>query len=291
MNIFILSVSEHIHSTNRIYQEAKKNGHIVRIINHANCLVNINNTKQEVIYQGKNIAAIPHVIIPRIGNTIGKHGATVVKAFESNGVKTIASSSGITLAQNKINSLQFLNEHHIKVPKTIAGFNAETVDEQIDLLGGTPIIIKLQKGTQGIGVMIAETKKSAKSIIETFYSLNSPFLLQEYIKESNGEDIRAFVVGNKVVAAMKRKGSNDDFRSNIHRGGFGKKIILSDKEKAIAIQAAKIMNLQVAGVDMIVSKKGLLVLEVNASPGLQGIEHVTKTNIARTIIKYIEKYV
>lgn len=291
MNIFILSVGEHIYSTNRLYREAKRRGHSVRVINHTNCFVIVENNKQQVIYEGKNIANIPDVIIPRIGNTVGKHGQTVVNAFESNGVKTTASAFGIGIAQSKINSLQFLSEHNIPVPRTISAFNANAVDQQIDVLGGTPIIIKLEEGTQGVGVMIAETKQSAKSIIETFHSLNSSFLLQEFIKESNGEDIRAFVVGNQVVTAMKRKGNSNDFRSNIHRGGMGKKITLSEAEKNIAITTTKQLNLEVAGVDMIQSKKGVLVLEVNATPGLQGIEFYTKANIAGTIIKHIEKNV
>lgn len=291
MTIFILSVGEHIYSTNRLYREAKRRGHKVRVIDHTNCFVIVENNQQKIIYEGKNIANTPDVIIPRIGNTVGRHGQTIVNAFEYNGVKTMASAFGIRLAQSKIDSLQFLNKHQIPVPKTISAFNANAVDQQIDALGGTPIIIKLEEGTQGVGVMIAETKQSAKSIIETFHSLNSSFLLQEFIEESNGEDIRAFVIGDEVIASMKRKGSSNDFRSNIHRGGVGEKIELSEEQKNIAIKAAKEMGLTVAGVDMISSKKGALVLEVNATPGLQGIEFYTKANIAGAIIKHIEKNV
>ena len=181
-----------------------------------------------------------------------------------------------------------MNRKNIPIPQTVFSIDPINIDEQIELLGGPPVIIKLQEGTQGMGVILAESKKSAKSIIDTFYNMNASILLQEFVEESNGEDIRVIVVGNKVVAAMKRIGEKGDFRSNIHRGGTGEKVEVSDNEKKIALRAAKYLSLPVAGVDMIRSKKGPLLIEVNASPGFQGIEAFTKENVAELIIKFLE---
>lgn len=289
MTIFILSVSEHIYSTNRIYEEAKKRGHTVKVINHTQCVVKISNKKRGVFYKGRNIINDAKVIIPRIGTTTTEHGTAVVKEFEMNGLFTIASASGILLSQNKIQSLQLLSQHKIPIPDTIFSVNPDDITTQINLLGGAPIIIKLHEGTQGKGVMLAESNQSAKSIIDTFYSMNKKILLQEFIKESKSEDIRAFVVGGKIVAAMKRTGVKNDFRSNIHLGGKGIAITLSADEETIAIKAAKQLNLTVAGVDLIRSKRGSLVLEVNSTPGLQGIEAYTKVNVAEAIIKHLEE--
>ncbi|WBX71065.1 RimK family alpha-L-glutamate ligase [Tenacibaculum retecalamus] len=288
MTIFILSVSDQIYSTQRIFKEANRRGHTVKIINHLKCSIKLSDGKPEIIYEGENIIDIPDVIIPRIGASSTRHGAAVVKEFELNEVYSTATSLGILQSQNKVRTLQIMNRKNIPIPDTLFSVNPENIGEQIDLLGGAPIIIKLQEGTHGSGVILAESKKSAKSIIDTMYSTNANILLQEFIQESNSEDIRAFVVGNKVVSSMKRKGLDDDFRSNIHQGGSGFKVTLSEEERSIAIKAAEYLSLPIAGVDLIRSKRGSLLIEVNSTPGLQGIEAYTKDNIAKAIIKYLE---
>ncbi len=291
MNIFILSVGENIYSTNRLVNEAKNLGHTVRVINHTQCSVKLGLGKPQIIFEGENIIDIPDVIIPRIGSSVSLHGAAIVKEFEMNGVFSTARSLGILRAQNKVRTLQIMNRKNIPIPQTVFSINPKNIDEQIELLGGPPVIIKLQEGTQGMGVIIAESKKSAKSIMDTFYNMNASFLLQEFIEESNGEDIRIIVVGKKIVAAMKRKGEVGEFRSNIHRGGTGEIANLSDEEMKIALKATKHLSLPIAGVDIIRSKKGPLLLEVNASPGLQGVEAYTQINVAYHIIKYLENNV
>ncbi|MGB5362103.1 MAG: RimK family alpha-L-glutamate ligase [Aureibaculum sp.] len=291
MNIFILSVDENIYSTKRLFDEALNRGHTVRVINHTKCSVKLGKGRPQIIFDGKNIIDEPDAIIPRIGASVSRHGAAVVKEFEMNGVFSAARSLGILRAQNKVRTLQIMNRKNIPIPQTVFSIDPQNIDEQIELLGGPPVIIKLQEGTQGLGVILAESAKSAKSIIDTFYNMNASILLQEYVEESNGEDIRAIVVGNKVVAAMKRMGEKGDFRSNIHRGGTGELVELSDKEKRIALRATKYLSLPVAGVDMIRSKKGAMLIEVNASPGLQGVEAYTKVNVAEHIIKYLENNV
>ena len=291
MNIFILSVGENIYSTKRLFDEALNRGHTVRVINHTKCSVKLGKGRPQIVFDGKNIIDEPDAIIPRIGASVSRHGAAIVKEFEMNGVFSAARSLGILRAQNKVRTLQIMNRKNIPIPQTVFSIDPQNIDEQIELLGGPPVIIKLQEGTQGLGVILAESAKSAKSIIDTFYNMNASILLQEYVEESNGEDIRAIVVGNKVVAAMKRIGDKGDFRSNIHRGGTGELVTLSDKEKRIALRATKYLSLPVAGVDMIRSKKGTMLIEVNASPGLQGVEAYTKVNVAEHIIKYLEKNV
>jgi len=289
MTIFILSVSDLIYSTQRIFKEANRRGHKVKIINHLMCSIKLTNGISEIIYEGENIIDIPDVIIPRIGTSASRHGAAIVKEFEMNGVYTTATSLGILQSQNKARTLQIMNRKYIPIPDTLFSVNPENIGEQIDFLGGAPIIIKLQEGTHGSGVILAESKKSAKSIIDTMYSTNTSILLQEFIAESNSEDIRAFVINDKVVSSMKRKGLEDDFRSNIHQGGNGFKVNLSSEEKEIAIKAAKYLNLPIAGVDMVRSKRGPLLIEVNSTPGLQGIEAYTKDNIGKAIVKSLEE--
>lgn len=288
MKIFILSVGENIYSTQRLVEEAEHRGHQVRVINHTKCSVKLGKGKPQIVFEGENIIDEPDVIIPRIGGSVSRHGAAIVKEFEMNGIFSTARSLGILRAQNKVRTLQIMNRKNIPIPQTVFSINPQNIDEQIELLGGPPVIIKLQEGTQGLGVILAESKKSAKSIMDTFYNMNASFMLQEFVEESNGEDIRAIVVGNKVVASMKRIGEKGEFRSNIHRGGTGEKVTLSDKERKMALRATNYLSLPVAGVDMIRSKKGPLLIEVNASPGLQGVEAYTKENVAAHIIKFIE---
>tara|TARA_R110002073_G_scaffold279026_1_gene442946 strand:- start:205321 stop:206223 length:903 start_codon:yes stop_codon:yes gene_type:complete len=288
MKIFVLSVGENIYSTKRLVEEAEVRGHSVRVVNHTKCSVKLGKGKPQIIFEGENIIDKVDVIIPRIGGSVSKHGAAIVKEFEMNGVFSTARSLGILRAQNKVRTLQIMNRKNVPIPQTVFSINPKNIDEQIELLGGPPVIIKLQEGTQGLGVILAETKKSAKSIMDTFYNMNASFLLQEFVEESNGEDIRAIVVGTTVVAAMKRIGEVGEFRSNIHRGGTGEIANLSKEEIKIALQATKYLGLPVAGVDMIRSNKGSLLIEVNASPGLQGVEAYTKVNIAEHIIKFLE---
>ncbi len=291
MKIFILSVGQNIYSTQRLVEEAEHKGHIVRVINHTKCSVKLGSGKPQIIFEGENIIDWPDVIIPRIGASVSRHGAAIVKEFEMNGVFSTARSLGILRAQNKVRTLQIMNRKNIPIPQTVFSINPQNIDEQIELLGGPPVIIKLQEGTQGMGVILAESKKSAKSILDALYNMNTSIMLQEFVEESNGEDIRAIVVGNKVVAAMKRKGEKGEFRSNIHRGGTGENVQLSDKERKIALRATNYLSLPVAGVDMIRSKRGSLLIEVNGSPGFQGIEAYTKVNVAVEVIKYIERHV
>ena len=291
MKIFVLSVGENIYSTKRLVDEAEERGHHVRVINHTKCSVYLGRGKPQIIFNGENIINQADTIIPRIGASVTRHGAAIVKEFEMNGVYSTARSLGILRAYNKVRTLQIMNRKNIPIPQTVFSTDAKSISQQIELLGGPPIIIKLQEGTQGLGVILAETKKSAKSIMDTFYNMNTSFMMQEFIEESNGEDIRAIVVGNQVVAAMKRKGEVGEFRSNIHRGGTGEIADITDKEARIALRAAKYLGLPVAGVDMIRSKRGPLLIEVNASPGFQGVEAYTKVNIAEHVIKFLEKNV
>lgn len=288
MKIYLLSVGENIYSTKRLVDEAENRGHSVRVINHTKCSVKLGRGRPQIVFQGENIIDEPDVIIPRIGSSVSRHGAAIVKEFEMNGVFSTAHSLGILRAQNKVRTLQIMNRKNIPIPQTVFSIDPKNINEQIELLGGPPVIIKLQEGTQGLGVILAESEKSAKSIIDTFYNMNTGILLQEFVEESNGEDIRVIVVGNKVVAAMKRIGEKGDFRSNIHRGGTGERVEISDQERKIALRATKYLSLPVAGVDMIRSKKGPLLIEVNASPGFQGIEAYTKENVAEQIIKFLE---
>lgn len=291
MKIIILSVNQNIYSTQRLVEEAVKGGHSVSVVDHTQCSVKLGKGRPQIIFNNTDIIKLPDVIIPRIGFSVSRHGAAVVKEFEMNGVYSAARSLGILRAQNKVRTLQIMNRKNIPIPQTVFSINPKNIDEQIELLGGPPVIIKLQEGTQGLGVILAETKQSAKSIMDTFYNMNASFMLQEYVRESNGEDIRIIVAGKKIVAAMKRKGQLGEFRSNIHRGGTGEVAVLTEREKKIALRATKYLGLPVAGVDIIRSKKGPLLLEVNASPGLQGIETYTRVNVAGEIIKFLENHV
>ncbi len=289
MNIGLLSVSMNVYSTQRIVEEAKNLGHDIEQIDHTKCVVKLGKGKPQIFYYGENITNEFDAIIPRIGSKVTRHGAAIVKQFEMNGIFSTARSLSITRARNKVRTLQIMSRKGIPIPETLFAINPDNIKEQIEILGGAPVIIKLQEGTQGLGVILAETKKSAKSIIDTFYKMDTSILIQEYIQESNGEDIRIFVVGNKVVASMKRTSEVGEFRSNVHRGGDAEAIKLSSKEQYIALNAAKHLGLGVAGVDLIHSKKGPLLIEVNASPGLQGIEAATGVNIAKEIILFVER--
>ena len=289
MDIGLLSVSMHVYSTKRIAEEAEKLGHYIEQIDHTKCVVKLGKGKPQIFYLGENITDEFDAIIPRIGTKVTRHGAAIVKQFEMNGIFSTARSLSITRARNKVRTLQIMSRKGIPIPETVFAINPDNITEQIEILGGAPVIIKLQEGTQGLGVILAETKKSAKSIIDTFYKMDTSILVQEYIEESNGEDIRIFVVGGKIIASMKRSSEVGEFRSNVHRGGTTEVITPTKKEQAIALNATKYLGLGVAGVDLIRSKKGPLLIEVNASPGLQGIEAATGLNIAKEIILFVEK--
>ena len=289
MNIGLLSVSINVYSSKRIAEEAEKLGHYIEQIDHTKCVVKLGKGKPQIFYHGENITNEFDAVIPRIGSKVTRHGAAIVKQFEMNGIFSTARSLSITRARNKVRTLQIMSRKGIPIPETLFAINPDNIKEQIEILGGAPVIIKLQEGTQGLGVILAETKKSAKSIIDTFYKMDTSILIQEYIEESNGEDIRIFVVGNKIVASMKRSSEVGEFRSNVHRGGSTVAIKPSLKEQSIALNATKHLGLGVAGVDLIRSKKGPLLIEVNASPGLQGVEAATGVNIAKEIILFVER--
>ena len=289
MDIGLLSVSMNVYSTKRIAEEAENLGHYIELIDHTKCSVKLGSGKPRIYLQNENITDAFDAIIPRIGAKVTRHGAAIVKQFEMNGIFSTAKSLSITRARNKVRTLQILSRKHIPIPETLFAINPDDIEDQIELLGGPPVIIKLQEGTQGLGVILAESKKSAKSIIDTFYKMDTSILLQKYIEESNGEDIRIFVVGSKIIASMKRTSAIGEFRSNVHRGGFTEAIEPTAKERFIALNATKYLGLGVAGVDLIRSKKGPLLIEVNASPGLQGIEGATGVNIAKEIILFVEK--
>jgi ribosomal protein S6--L-glutamate ligase len=275
------------YTVRRLREEAKARGHEVKVIRYPECYVEIEQDKPEVRYRGVTLTGID-ALIPRILPGMTDYGAAIVRQFEMMGVYTTARSIAITRSRDKLRSLQLLSKAGVGIPKTIFSRETDAVDDLIDHIG-VPMIIKLASGTQGNGVVLAETRKAAKSVIQAFYVNDTSFLLQEFIEEAGGSDIRAFIVGNQVVASMKRQGLDDDFRSNIHQGGKGTAIKLTDDEKKVALRAAKAMGLTVCGVDMIRSKRGPLVLEVNSAPGLEGIEATTGRNVAGKIIEYIEK--
>ncbi len=277
------------YTVRRLREVAQARGHKVVPIIFPECYVEIEHDKPEVRYRGGTLRDLD-VIIPRIMPGMSSYGAAIVRQFEMAGQYTTAKSIAITRSRDKLRSMQLLNKEGVGIPKTVFSRETDAVDDLIDHIG-VPIVIKLASGTQGNGVVLAETKKAAKSVIQAFYVNDTSFLMQEYIEEANGSDIRAFVVGNQVVASMKRQSLDDDFRSNIHQGGTGTSVTLTDEEKRIALKAASAMGLQICGVDMIQSNRGPLVMEVNSAPGLEGIEEVTGIDVAAKIIDFIEKNV
>lgn len=290
MKIAILSNGPGNYSTMRLKEEAIKRGHEVTVIKYKECYASIEQNNPTVSYQGRDLSKFD-AIIPRIASYMTKYGTAIVRQLEMQGVYTTSSSIAISRSRDKLRSLQLLAKYGIGIPKTVVSRNTADIDDLLSSLGSMPVIIKLARGTHGNGVVLAETKKAAKSVLQAFYLTNDDgtnILLQEFIKESAGTDIRAFVVGSRVVASMKRQSLDDDFRSNLHKGGEGTSIKLTDEEKKIAIKSAKAMGLNIAGVDMMRSERGPLILEVNASPGF-GIEKVTGRNVAGAIIEYVEQ--
>ncbi len=287
MKIIILSRDKELYSTKKLIEVGLERGHSIEAIDFLKFDFRIGK-KTELIYQNLKLEKID-ALIPRIGSYFLQNGIYTVKHFEKLNVFSTASSEGILLSNDKFSSIQMLQKEEINLPKTVYLNSINNLDSAIKFVGGAPLIIKILNGTQGLGVILAETKQSAISIIETLYRTQIKFVLQEYIKESNGTDIRVFVIGNKVVSAMKRIGKKGDFRSNIHRGGTGEKIKLTSEEEEIAIKTSKIFNLNVCGVDLLRSKKGPLFLEINSSPGIEGIENYTKIDVASGIIEFIEE--
>lgn len=291
MKIYLLSVSGKLYSSQRIFNEASRRGHYIRIIDYMKCSILFDKGQPRIFFGNEDITDFTSAIIPRIGASFTEHGVAIVNQFEKNGVFNIASAIGIVRSRNKLLTMQHLAQNNIPIPKTIYSKNRSTLEKELDVLSSDKFIIKFLEGTHGLGVMLAESKKSAISIIDSMQSLNTPVLIQEFIAEAKGEDIRAYVVGEKVVAAMKRSSNGMDFRSNVHRGGSATAIKLTQEEQDIAISCAQSLGLHVAGIDLIRSKKGPLVIEANSSAGLEGIEGATKINIAGEIIKCLEKNV
>lgn len=288
MNIKILSRNSQLYSTRRLVEAAKKRKHDVEVIDPLKCDIVIEKRKPNIYYKGEYIVDTD-AIIPRIGASVTFYGTAVVRQFEMMGAFTTTESEALVRSRDKLRSLQLLSRAKIGLPKTVFTNYSRDVAGVIKQVGGAPLVIKLLEGTQGLGVVLAETKNAAESVIEAFNGLQARVIVQEYIKESKGSDIRVFVVDGHVVGAMKRQAKEGEFRSNLHRGGSAEVIELTDEEEIAAIKAAKSMGLGVAGVDMLQSSRGPLILEVNSSPGLEGIEKATGKDIARTIIRYIEK--
>lgn len=290
MKIAILSNGTGNYSTKRLKEVAIARGHEVKVIKYRDCYASIEQNNPTVSYRGEDLATFD-AIIPRIASYMTRYGTAIVRQLEMQGVYTISSSLAINRSRDKLRSMQVLAKSGVGIPKTVVSRNSTDIDDLLEKLGGVPVIIKLARGTHGNGVVLAETKKAAKSVLQAFYLSNEDgtnILLQEFVEESAGTDIRAFVVGGRVIASMKRQSLDDDFRSNLHKGGEGTIVKLTEEERKMALRAAKAMGLNVAGVDMMRSKRGPLILEVNASPGF-GIEKVTGRDVTTPIIEYIEQ--
>jgi ribosomal protein S6--L-glutamate ligase len=288
MNIAILSRNPKLYSTQRLKQAGEKRGHRVEIIDHMKCVLFIERKNPVVLYQGRRLDYFD-AVIPRIGASVTFYGAAVVRQFEMMKVFTAVESQALIRSRDKLRSLQILSRAGLGLPKTIFMDYSRDAEGIVESVGGAPVVIKLLEGTQGLGVVLAENKKAAQSVIEAFHGLHARIIVQEYIKESRGADVRAFVVNGEVVGAMKRQAKPGEFRSNLHRGGSATVVKLARAERATAITAAKKLGLTVAGVDMLPSKRGPLIIEVNSSPGLEGIEGATKVDIASKIIMFLEK--
>ena len=288
MKIALLSRKKDLYSTRRLVEAAEARGHTVRVIDVLRCYMNIAPRSPEIHYKGEKLEGFD-AVIPRIGASVTFYGAAVVRQFEMMGVYCVNESVAITRARDKLRSLQLLARRGVGLPVTGFAHSPDDTDDMIKLVGGAPLVIKLIEGTQGKGVILTETDKAASSVIDAFRDLDAYFLVQEFIEEAKGSDIRCFVIGGKVVAAMKRKAMPGEFRSNLHRGGSASTVKLSREERVTAARAARILGLDVAGVDLVRTAKGPAVLEVNGSPGLEGIEATTGEDIAGRIIEFVEQ--
>ena len=286
MKIAILSQNANLYSTRRLREAGQEQGHDMRVIDYLRCYMNITSKKPTIVYKGKLLENFD-AIIPRIGASQTFYGTAVVRQFEVMDVFSPNESQAISRSRDKLRSMQILAREGVGLPITGFAHATEDIDGLIETVGGAPLVIKLLEGTQGIGVVLAETYQAAKSVIEAFRGLDANILVQEFIQEAGGADLRCFVVGDKVIAAMKRQGAEGEFRSNLHRGGNAQEIALSPKETDTAVRAAKAMGLKVAGVDLLCSNHGPVVMEVNSSPGLEGIEKATGINIAGKIIEFV----
>jgi len=288
MRIAILSRSREIYSTRRLVDAARERGHEVRVVDTSRCYMNIASHRPTIHYRGKQLE-FADAVIPRIGASITFYGAAVLRQFEMMGTFPLNESVAVTRSRDKLRSLQLLARRGIGLPVTGFARAPDDIGDLIEMVGGAPLVAKLLEGTQGIGVVLCETRKAAESVLEAFMGLNVSIMIQEYIKEAGGADIRCFVIGDKVVAAIKRQAKPGEFRSNLHRGGSAELIKITPEERAVAVRSARIMGLNVAGVDLLRSNHGPLVMEVNSSPGLEGIEGATGKDVAGLIIAFLEK--
>ncbi|CAA6823458.1 MAG: Ribosomal protein S6 glutaminyl transferase [uncultured Aureispira sp.] len=288
MKMVILSRNPRLYSTQRIKEAGEKRGHEMLIIDHTKCNIIIEQKKPQIYYKGEALTDID-AIIPRIGASVTFYGAAVIRQFEMMKIFTATTSQALVDSRDKLRSLQLMSSAGLGMPKTVFTNYSKDVANVIDIVGGAPCILKLLEGTQGVGVVLAETPSAAKSVLEAFNGLQARVIAQQFISEAKGADLRAFVVDGVVVGAMKRQGKEGEFRSNLHQGGSATIIELSDEEENAALKAAKTLGLAIAGVDMLQSNSGPMILEVNSSPGLEGIETATEKDIAKSIIRYIER--
>jgi len=289
MKIAILSRNAQLYSTRRLREAAEERGHDVRVIDYLRCVIDITSHRPAMWYAGDKLAGID-AIIPRVGATHTFYGTAVVRQFEMMRVYPTNESQGISRSRDKLRALQLLAAEGVGLPVTSFAHSTKDLEGLISLVGGAPLVVKLLEGTQGMGVVLAETKKAAESVIGAFRQLDANILVQEFIREAGGSDIRAFVVGNRVVAAMERTAPAGDFRANIHRGGEARRVKLTPEERTTAKRAARILGLNVAGVDLMRSNHGPVVVEVNSSPGLEGIEGATNVDVAGAVIAFMEKH-
>ncbi|MDH5444734.1 MAG: 30S ribosomal protein S6--L-glutamate ligase [Gammaproteobacteria bacterium] len=288
MKICVLSRNHRLYSTQRTVEAAEQRGHEAIVVDALKCYMDITSDRPAIYYKGEKLSGID-AIIPRIGASVTRFGTAVLRQFEMMGVYPINESVAISRSRDKLRSLQLLSRKGVGLPVTGFAHSVSDTQDIIKLVGGAPLVIKLMEGTQGRGVVLAETKKAAESVIDAFHELDANFIVQEFIKEAGGSDIRCLVVGDKVVASMMRTAKEGEFRSNLHRGGEAQLVKLSKEERATAVQAAKVMGLNMAGVDILRSERGPLVMEVNSSPGLEGIEKATGKDVAGMIIAFVEK--
>lgn len=286
MHIVILSRNSSLYSTSRLVEAVEEAGHKVTVLDHLKCDIVSEEDNPCIYYRGTEVTGVD-AVIPRIGSSVTFYGSAVVRQFEMMKIFTAVESQALVRSRDKLRSLQILARSGVGMPKTVFTNYSKEVGKIIDSVGGAPLIVKLLEGTQGVGVVLAPTRKAAESIIQAFHSMKARVIVQEFIEEARGEDIRAFVVNGKVIGAMKRKGKEGEFRSNLHRGGSGELIKLTKEERHAALVAARSMGLSIAGVDLLQSERGPLVLEVNSSPGLQGIEKATKKDIAGIIVDFV----
>jgi len=290
MKIIILSRQPSLYSTQRLVEAGEKSGHEMQVVDHLKCNIEIEKKNPKIYYNGGYLEDVD-AIIPRIGSSVTFYGTSVVRQFEMMHVFSAVESQALVRSRDKLRSLQLLCRAGVGLPKTTFSNFSKNVEHVVDSVGGAPVVLKLLEGTQGLGVILADSKNAAGSVMEAFNGLEARIIVQEFIKEAGGADIRAFVVDGEIVGAMKRQGKEGEFRSNLHRGGSANIIDLTEEEAETALVAVKAMGLGVAGVDMLQSKNGPLVLEVNSSPGLEGIEKATGINIAEKIIRYVERNV